>query len=235
MAKKRGSNPNSEASEDAFTARLLAAWSWAQKNTQVLIVAGVLLAVAVGAGLYYYDYRQNLRLQAAGELERIQQTLGTGEAEAARSELQSFLDRFGDTTYGTEARILLAELHLRQDQPSEAVSVLEGVTGNLSDPLSLQAAFLLGTAYEEADRLADAEALYLRIAEEAELGFQVRQALANAARLRAREGNYAGAADLYQRVLDTFDEEAAASAGSERSTYQLRLSEMQAAASRQGS
>lgn len=235
MAKKPASNSKVDSPEDALTARALAFWNWARQNTQVLIAAGVVLAVAIGAGLYYYDYQQNLRMQAAQELERIHQTMAAAEPEAARTELQSFIDRFGETTYGTEARLLLAELHLRQDQPAEAISVLQPGTERLGDPLGLQAAFLQAAAYEEAARPDDAEALYLRIAEEAELGFQVRQALADAARLRAREGDYAGAADLYQRALDTFDDdEEAATAASQRSTYRLRLAEMQAAATRQG-
>lgn len=234
MAKKRGSPSNVDAPEDAFTARILRFWAWARQNTQVLVVAGVLLAVAVGAGIYYYDYRQNLRIQAAQELEQIRQMAGSEGTEAARSELETFVERYSDTAYGIEARILLAELHLEAEAPEDAAGVLEPATRNLSDPLALQAGFLLGVAYEEAGRTDEAENLYLRLAENAELRFQIRQALAEAARIRAREGRYAEAADLYERVLATYDDESEEAVDdSERRTYRLRLSEMRAAARQQ--
>lgn len=235
MAKKNpGSKKNSDAPDDAFLARLLALSKWAENNVQVMVVAGLVLALAVGAGIYYYNYQQGLRVQAAQELQQIQQTVGAGDTQAARSELSTFLDRYGDTPYGTEARILLAELHLRDDQPQEAIPVIEPATESLSEPLSLQAAFLLGTAYEQADRSSDAEELYLRIADAAELDFQAREALADAARIRAREGRYSDAAALYQRILDeTYDSspEGQASAA-DRREFQLRLAEMRAAAER---
>lgn len=233
MAKKRGSQQNNaDTSEDAFVARLLALSKWAENNVQVLVVAGIVLALAAGAGVYYYNYQQGLRLQAAQELQQIQETVGAGDTQAARSELRTFLQRYGDTEpYDTEARILLAELHLRDGQPQEAISVLQPATESLSAPLSRQAAFLLGTAYEQADRSTDAEELYLRIAEAADLSFQVRQALADAARLRAREGRYAAAAELYERILDTYEgQDAAGQNGGDRRQYQLRLAEMRAAA-----
>ena len=237
MAKKQGAKPNPETAEDALTARALGAWQWARENTQMVIVAGVVLAVAVGAGIYYYDYQQNLQMQAAQELERIHQTMAAAQPQTARTELESFLSRFGDTSYGTEARLLLAELHLRQNQPAEAVTALEPAAENIGDPLSVQAAFLLGASYEEAGRPGDAESLYLRIAEEADLGFQTRQALSDAARIRAQQGNYAGAADLYRRILDDLQavEEPPATAESDRRTFQLRLAEMEAAAEGEGS
>lgn len=233
MAKKKpGSQQNADTPEDAFVARLLALSKWAENNVQVLAVAGIVLALAFGAGIYYFNYQEGLRLQAAQELQQIQQTVGAGDTEAARTELETFLQRYGNTAYGTEARILLAELDLRGDQAQDAVSVLEPATRSLSEPLSLQAAFLLGTAYEQAGRGADAERLYLRITDAADLDFQVRQALAAAARIRARDGRYAEAADLYQRILDSYEgeEEQGSTATEERREYQLRLAEMRAAA-----
>lgn len=227
MAKKKGRSNRESDAPDALTARLLAVWGWFTRNREIAITTGVLVVLAVAAGIYYYNYRQSLRMEAAAELERVQQVVGTQDAESARSELETYIERFGDTPYAVEARLLLAEHHLQEDDPTEAVTVLEpAADGRLSDPLTLQAAFLLATAYQEADRDERAEELYLRIADAAELSFQRREALAGAARIREAEGDYAGAADLYRRVLDTFGDEADAD---ERRIYQLRLAEMQAA------
>ncbi|MDX1568591.1 MAG: hypothetical protein R3223_12370, partial [Longimicrobiales bacterium] len=122
---------------------------------------------------------------------------------------------------------------LHEGSPQQAVETLQPVVGNLARPISIQAAFLLGSAYEEATQYGDAEDIYLRISEEAELTFQVRNALAAAARMRAEQENYAGAAELYRQVLGTYEDEeegAAATAAGDRAMYQLRLSEMEAMA-----
>lgn len=234
MAKKRGpSSQQSDTLEDSISARLVAVTEWARQNNQVVIIAGIVLAIGVAAGLYYYDFRQDVRMQATEEFERIQQTVvGVGDTQTALTELQTFLDRFGDTPLAPEARLLLAEAHLHEGSPEQAIQTLEPVVGNLGRPISIQAAFLLGSAYEEADRYGDAEDIYLRIAEEAELTFQIRNALADAARIRASTDNYAGAADLYRRILDTFedDDEGAATDAGDRAIYRLRLAEMEAMA-----
>lgn len=226
MAKKQGSSSRGSDAPDAFTERLLALWDWVTRNSQIAIGVGVVLVVAVGAGLYYYNYQQAVQMEAAAELERVQQVVGSADAEAARAELRTFIERFGDTPYGVEARLLLAEVLLGEDAANEAADVLEPAAARLSDPLSLQAAFLLGTAYEEAGRTEEAESLYLRIAESAQLSFQVRDALESAARIRSAEGDPAGAAVLYERILETFDQD---DPSAEQRIYRLRLSEMRAA------
>ncbi|MFW6199102.1 MAG: tetratricopeptide repeat protein [Gemmatimonadota bacterium] len=234
MAKKRRpSRQGSDSPEDALSARLLSLGAWARENTQVVVISGIILAIAAAAGLYYYNFQQDVRMQAAEEFERIQQTVvGVGDTQTALTELQTFLDRFGDTPLAPEARLLLAEAHLNEGSPQQAIETLQPVVGNLGPPIAIQAAFLLGSAYEEAGQYGDAEELYLRIADEAELTFQVRNALAAAARMRAESEDYAGAAELYRRILDTYDdqEEAEGTPEGDRATYRLRLAEMEAMA-----
>lgn len=227
--------------EDVFLETTLAAWEWTKDNTQTVTVAAVVLALGIGAGIYYRSYRQDLNVQAAQEFEQVQQVVGTGQPETAQNELRRFLDRFGDTRLASEARILLAQAQLQAGSPDEAVSTLQEVAGDLSEPVNVQAAFLLGVAYEEAGRWDDAEALYLDLADEAQMTFQVRDALASAARVRAQQDDYAGAADLYRQVLHTYDEQDDGSGqgqqqaqdAQERSLYRLRLAEMQAAMNRE--
>lgn len=232
MAKKRpSSSTGPETPDDPLSRWITATSRWIRENTQMALVVGVLFAVGVGAGIYYFNFQQDVRLQAAEEFERIQQTVvGVGDTQTALTELQTFLDRFGDTPLASEARLLLAEAHLHEGSPEQAIETLEPVVGNLQQPIAIQAAFLLGDAYEEAGRDSDAEDLYLRIAEEAELTFQVRNALADAAEVRADAGNYAGAAELYRRVLETYEDDGEGGGASDREMYEMRLAEMEARA-----
>lgn len=227
--KRHPSAPSSgegDAPEDAFVARILALWNWAERNTQVLVLAGALLVLALGAGLYYYNFRQSLRTEAAREFEQVQQAVGAGQPETAQAELQSFIDRFQETPYGREARLLLAQVHLRAGEPEEAVAALQPLATDLDEPIALEGAFLLAAAHEEAGQFDRAEEVYLRIAESAGLSFQIREALASAADLRARGGDYAGAAELYERILERHPP---AESDSEREIYELRLAEVRAA------
>jgi len=218
--------------DDAFIARLLQVWGWAKRNTQVLTFSVVVLVVGLAAGIYYYNYRQDLQLQASEEYEALQQTVFTADPEAARGAIQRYLDRFSDTPYGTEARLLLARTQLEAGEPGAAIDALEPAARDLSDPLGVDAAFLLATAYEESGRHEEAVETYLEVAEEARMAFQVRDALGHAARIRADQGELAEAVRLYERLLATYEEEAEEDQGAEtpeRAFYRLRLSELRAA------
>lgn len=211
--------------EDAFVAGTLEFSQWAKQNQRLLIFTGVVLAAILWGVFQYTDYRGNLEAQASAELEAIHQTIQFGDREAAKEELGVFLTRFGETDLAGEARLLLGEQYLRTGEPSQAISTLEPATESLRTPLSIQAGFLLAAAYEEESRWGDAEALYLRLADRAELPFQIRDALESAARIRSAQGNHAAAADLYRRILDTFEEDEPA-----RGYYEMRLAETETAA-----
>ena len=88
--------------------------------------------------------------------------------------------------------------------------------------MGVQSAFLLGAAYEDEGRFEEAERTYMAIANRADLNFQLRDALAHAARLRRRMGNLAGAAELYEEVLTILQD------GADRSVFELRLAEVRA-------
>ncbi len=117
--------------------------------------------------------------------------------------------------------MLLGELYLAGNEAEQALAVLEPMAESPREPLELQAASLLAAAYEQEGRWADAEATYLRIADRSELDFQVRDALAAAARIRAAQGNATGAAELYRRILDGLDEDAL-----DRGIWEMRLAEV---------
>lgn len=218
----RRKHGDTEPLEDPFLGRILEAWAWTRLHSRALVIGIAGAALLVAGTLYYTSYRKSLRVQAAEELERIQQTADAGGVQIAKNELQTFLSRFANTSHAREARLVLGQLHLRTGNTQEAVQVLEPAAQDLDHPLSLQAAFLLATAYEDAGRTAEALPLYLRITHNAELTFQQRDALAAAARLRAAQNDFAGARDLYSRILALLPEN-----DPQRAFFELRLAEAQ--------
>lgn len=224
-SRRRPEDKKKEA-EDVFVEKVVESWEWAKANTQILIVVGVVLVVVVAGVVYYTNYRTSVEDQAVARLEQVQQTLSFGEPEAARAELQQYIDRFQGTVYALEARVLQGELLLEQDDSEAAMDVLApAVQAMDNEPIGIQAAFLMAAAYEEAGRLEDAERLYLRIADTSDMGFQVREALADAARIRSDAGDHQGAVDLLTDVLATLDEESP-----ERQMWEMRLAEARARA-----
>jgi len=213
----------SEHEDDLFIAKILEIGNWLKANQQAVTIGLVVLVVAVASAVYYRNYRATLANQAGNQLEDIHQSVALGDREGAKDALAIFLERFSGTAYEGEARMLLGELYLSTNDAQQAQVVLEPLSASPRAPLELQAASLLGAAYEQEGRWADAEATYLRIADRSDLDFQVRDALANAARIRAARGNPEGAAELYQRILDEMDENAP-----NRGLYEMRLAEVKA-------
>ena len=210
-------------SDDAFIARILYLTKWAKNNQQAMTVAGALVAILIAGGLYYRNYQSQLRDQAAEQLETIHQSIAINDVLGAETDLVTFLDRFGSTAYAGEARLMLGELYLEGGNPQQALAVLEPLGSSPRRPIEFQGATLLGAAYEQEGRLDDAEETYLDIANRSELSFQIRDALASAARIRAVQGDTAGAIALYERVLEGLDATAP-----ERGLYEMRIEEIRA-------
>lgn len=212
--------------EDAFIASILDFSNWARENQQLLTVAGVLIAILVAGGLYYASYQSQLTDQAAEQLEAIYQSVSINDVEGAKVDLATFLDRFGGTAYESEARLLLGELYLEDGEPQQALAVLDPLGSSPRSAIELQGAALLAAAYEQEERWQDAEATYLTIADRSELDFQVRDAMAAAARIRAEHlDDPQGAIELYQQVLAQMEENAP-----ERGRYEMRIEEIRTAA-----
>ena len=212
MAKygKPGSTPdrpvNPAEQEDAFVAKTLEVSQWAQRNRPILTLGIVIVGIGVAALLYYRSYRETLNTAAATQLEELQQRLQQGDEAGVQADLQLYLERFSGTPFADEARIALAQITANLGDHAAASEVLEPVAGDVGDPLGAQAAALLAAISEDAGNRQLAAGLYERLADRAALGFQVRAALADAARLRSEQGDMQGALVLYDRLLDEMDE-----------------------------
>lgn len=226
MAQRHQGTRNRKQSEpdDVFVAKVLEVGKWAESNQQLLTVLIVVVAIGVLGLVYYSNYRSNLNLQAAGELEQIYQSISIQDTEGARSQLVSFLERSAGTVYEAEARLLLGELYLQDGSPQQAQAVLSPLGESPRDPIDFQAASLLAAALEADAQWEAAEQVYLRIADRSDLDFQVRDALESAARIRSAQGDPEGAVALYRRLVDGLEE-----TDPQRGLYQMRIEEIESA------
>jgi len=193
--------------EDVFVEKTLELIQWAKNSSQTLILVGIVLVVLVAGGLYYRNYRSSWEEQAVAQLEQVQAAFAYGDREAAKAQLNQYLSQFEGTVYALEARLVLGQALLEEGTPQEAIDALAPAVREMdTEPIGIQAAFLLAAAYEEAGRPEDAERQFLRISNTSDLPFQVHEALAGAARIRTAAGDLAGAADLYDEVLSSLEE-----------------------------
>lgn len=216
---------------DAFLATVLRLVQWMQENSRVVAFAAVVAALTVAAGLYYQNYREDVRQQAASQLQQLQ---GQLQAQAppdtlARS-VQNFVDRYGDTRYGDEARLLMARIQLSNGQWEQAASTLESVVGEYpaDSPTGYAARKLLAAAQESAGNPEQALQLYGELADGAQFAFQRNEAAAARARLLASRGDLSRAQEIYSRLVEEADTTDAGVASEDLQTYRMRLGEIQA-------
>lgn len=210
--------------DDAFVAQVLETSFWAREHARILVIGGIVAALLVIFGLWYTSSRRSLAERASTELTPLRALVQGGNPQAAIPQLEQYLTRFGGSSVADEARLMLAEEYLATGQTQKALDVLAEVDADLENPMAVNALMLRASALEgqQAHR---AEELYLRLADEAPFPFQQRDALDNAARIRMESNNPAGAAELYQRLLDELPE-----TDPLRGVFALRMAEARAAA-----
>ena len=192
--------------EDAFVAATLEATNWAQRNRPIMTLGVVVLGLGIAAFLYYGRYRDTLHTNAALQLEELQMRLASDDPVALQADLELYVDRFSGTPFADEARVTLAQVATDLGDREGAAEVLRPLAGDVREPLGAQAAAMLAAIAEDMGDFQVAEGLYERLADGARLGFQRRDALASAARLRRAQGDPAGALAHYERLLAEMDE-----------------------------
>lgn len=218
--------------QDAFLRAVLRAVQWTQENTRAVTIGAVVAVLVVAAGLYYRNYRQDVREQAAGQLQTLHAQLQQSQAPPdtlARS-VRNFVSQYGDTRYGDEGRVLMGRLQLNQGREEAAISSLEPVASEYppDSPTGYAARNLLAAAHQGAGNIDRALSLYAELAEQAQFAFQRNEAAANRARLLAREGRLQEAERIYSRLVQQADTSSAGVADGDLQRYRVRLGELQA-------
>jgi predicted negative regulator of RcsB-dependent stress response len=205
--------------EDVFVESVLEGSVWAKQHGRTVLIGGIVVFVLLAGGIYYKNYRTQVNDKAAAQLNQVRQTVLSGNKQLAVNDLKTFVAQFGNTTAGAEGRTMLAQMYLSLNQPQEAITAIEPIADDVEG--SPAATFLLAGAYEAMNQADKAEQQYLKIADDARFGFEKREALERAARLRVAKGNSAGAIELYDRAMNTLPDDSP-----DRSIYEMRIAEL---------
>jgi len=211
--------------DDAFVANVLETSVWAREHARILIIGAVVTAAVALFVLFYTSNRRAREERAITELVQLRALVQAGQAAQAIPQLEAYLASYGGTRSATEARLLLGQQYLASGQAQKALEVVSPVDDDFDIPAAVNAAFLEAAAHEAAQEPHRAEELYLRVGEQARFRYQRQDALDNVGRLRLARGDAAGAAEIYQRLVDDTPETEPII-----QVWQLRLAEARAAA-----
>ncbi|HET7321309.1 MAG TPA: tetratricopeptide repeat protein [Longimicrobiaceae bacterium] len=203
MASSRSRRNARVHSDDVVLERALRFSSWAQANLKVLITVAVVVVALALAGVYaWYSHREHQR-EAATAFQQVEARVNPANPALAARDLKGFIDQYGGTVYGQEARIQLAQVHLLAGEPKQAVTALQGAEEWVGESeVGAQGALILAAAQAAAGQRDAAIATYLKVADAARFDYRKVDALQNAAELRAQANDFAGAAALYQRIVE---------------------------------
>lgn len=199
---RRTHREHAASDDDVFVEKVLETSVWARENRTPLTIVAVVAILLIAAAWYYRSYRQRIEDTAAIEILQVRQTAQSGNPALTIRDAQAFLDRFGTIPASTEARLVLGQAYLESNQPQQAIDAVSSLAGDLDSPSGVSAALLVAASHEAATRYDEAEQVLLRIARDARYDYQKISALDNAARIRLEQGNRAGAAELFTRILD---------------------------------
>jgi predicted negative regulator of RcsB-dependent stress response len=194
---------------------------WVQVNSRLLGGAAAVVAVAA-AGYWFYVRSQQIKtINAERSLIQAEQSLQSGNAALATSDLQRVVSRYKGTGAGAQAAMLLAQTLYGANKYQEGIKALEEISGHAGgSEAAVQS--LMGDGFSQMNKTGDAAKAYERAAQAAEFDNERAYYRAKAARSYAAAGNTAEARRLWTQL--STDEKAQSVAAEAR----IRLAELDA-------
>jgi predicted negative regulator of RcsB-dependent stress response len=176
---------------------------WTRINSRAITIGA--LTVAVAAGIYAFMARSRTieSENAAKALMNAKQSMGSGNLPLAQSDLQKVFSRYGSTSAGVEAAMLLAQIDYDGGKPQDGLSVIQKAQGSRAAS-SVQPTLLglEGDGYAQMHKLTDAAKKYEDAA--AASTFETERAfmLAKAGRTYGDAGDTAKARQVWERIVN---------------------------------
>jgi predicted negative regulator of RcsB-dependent stress response len=176
---------------------------WAQAHGRKVLIVALIIGAAV-AGYYLYTATKARKAERAERAyAEAQQALAGGNAPAARTGLQNVATRYGDTPAGVQATIFLAQLLFDEKKYDEGIRRLNDVVGHSAAKAHRSAIHnLIGSAYEEQAKLAEAAAEYRKAADAALVDTDRLTMRANEARILTRANKTDDARRIWKELSD---------------------------------
>jgi predicted negative regulator of RcsB-dependent stress response len=200
---------------------------WTKINARALIAGAAVIVVAGAVYWFMLRSREIANTNASTALNNAQQSMASGNAPLAQSDLQTIVQKYGSTGPGVEAAMLLAQMDYDAGKFQDGIAAL-GRTLN-SSAASLEGPAirtLQGDGYMQLGKPADAAKVYEAAADASPYAMEQAYDRAKAARAYQTAGDTAKARQIWTALAN---DEAAPGMSSEA---RVRLGELTAAAAK---
>ena len=200
---------------------------WFRINSR-LVSIGAVVVIAVAFGIWFYNRSVVLKNENADKkLMAAKQSIGSGNIPLAQTDLKRVADQYASTSAGAEAGMLLAQLKLDQGDYAGAVTSLKDLTSRISSgPYAASLRALLGDAYAQLGKPAEAAAEYDRASQLTSMPNERALLLSKVGRAFAAAGNHDKARQAWEALSAQQDNQALAAEA------RLRLGELLATGSK---
>ena len=168
---------------------------WARANAKPIGIAVGVAALAVVVWLLANQWRNQRADAAEAALNRARQSYAQGNLPLAQTDLRRVITRFGGSSAGSQATMLLAQAYYEQGKPDSGLRVLNDGKASSLDRASFEA--LKGAGYEQQKKYAEAAERYRAAAGLTEAKIAKDRYMADAARSLTAAGNKAEAANIW--------------------------------------
>lgn len=134
---------------------------WFHVNQRWVTIGAVAVVIAAGVAWYIPRARQMKNEAADKQLLAAKQSLQSGNAQLAQSDLKKVADKYAGTAAGTEAGVTLAQLKMENGDAQGAVTYLQQLAGQVGSSAAAPSVHgLLGDAYLQVNKPAEAAVEY---------------------------------------------------------------------------
>jgi len=157
MAKKR---PDVEERVDSLV-------GWLELHSRELMYVSIGLLVVAGGVWFYRQSNERQAQSASTALSEAESAISAGNLPLAQSDLEKLVQRYGSTSAGAQAHVLLAQVHYDKGEYQQGIEQLKTVTDDKDAYTAAAGLNLMAAGLEQSGKLADAASTYEKAAAKA--------------------------------------------------------------------
>lgn len=180
--------------------------AWIQKNSKLVGLGAVIVAVAAASWWFYLRSAEIKRLNAERGLNQAKQSLAAGNAALATTDLQRVASRYKGTPAGAQAAMLLAQVNYQEGKFAEGIQALDPYTsGGASGSTQASVWALVADGQTAQGKLDEAASSYRKAADASEMPGTKAFYMAKVARTLMAANKNAEAKAIWESLLDNPD------------------------------
>jgi predicted negative regulator of RcsB-dependent stress response len=196
---------------------------WLELHSRELMYASIGLLVVAGGFWFYRQSNERQAQSASTALSEAESAIAAGNLPLAQSDLEKLVARYGKTSAGTQAHVLLAQVHYEKGEYQAGIEQLKAVTDDKDAYTAAAGLNLMAAGLEQSGKFGEAATTYEKAATKAPYKTDHDVYMASAARAYTTAGKVADAKKIWSALAKDDQSPAAAEA-------RVRLGELEAKA-----